>query len=194
MKLYLVRHGESENNLNRRWTGWHQAALTEKGREDARRAGSLLKGIPFDKVYSSDLDRAVETCRLAIGVEPEQTPLLREINVGKLQNLWVPESEKLYAEEIKNARAGGGYAALEGESMEDLYDRLQKFLDLVEKEPYERVAVFCHNGAVTGMLDLVLGVTLPRGKATSDNGAITVFDNSTGHWKLKLFNYTGDLK
>ncbi len=194
MKLYLIRHGESENNLNQRWTGWHPAALTEKGREDARRAGALLKGIPFDKVYSSDLDRAVETCRLALGVEPEQTALLREINVGKLQNLPMDEAEKRYAEELKLARMAGGYAELGGESLEELHARLAKFLKMIEDQPYERVAAFCHNGTMLGMLDLVYGITLPRGKAANRNGAITILEQQNGVWKLRMFNYTGELE
>lgn len=194
MKLYLIRHGESENNLNGRWTGWHQAELTEKGRADARRAGELLKPVSFDKVYSSDLIRAVDTCRLALGTEPEQTPLLREINVGKLQNKTKEESERLYGEQLKIARASGCYDLLGGESVADLQARLGEFLDSLAGKPYERVAAFCHNGAVLGMLDLVYGITLPRGKAFTLNGAITVLENQAGVWKLRLFNYTGELE
>ena len=57
MKLYLVRHGESQTNLEHRFTGQADAPLSEQGKEDARKAGEKLKGLHFDRVYSSDLCR-----------------------------------------------------------------------------------------------------------------------------------------
>ena len=85
MRIWIVRHGESENNKKALWTGWFDAPLTDKGREDAKGAGKLLFGVNFDKVYSSDLSRAKETAEIAIsGAKPIVTPLLREINVGSL--------------------------------------------------------------------------------------------------------------
>ena len=59
--------------------------LTESGREDARRAGELLRGIAFDKVFSSDTKRAKQTCAIALpDAEPEYTSLTRDykINMG----------------------------------------------------------------------------------------------------------------
>ena len=58
MKLYIVRHGESETNRKGLWTGWLDVALTDKGIADAERVRDTLRGIKFDKVYSSDLQRA----------------------------------------------------------------------------------------------------------------------------------------
>ena len=83
MKLFLVRHGQTVTNATGCWTGWYDAPLTEQGREDAIRARGFLSDLSFDKVYSSDLSRARDTALLALpGCTPEQTPLLREINVG----------------------------------------------------------------------------------------------------------------
>ena len=89
MRVYIVRHGESRTNQNGLWTGWLDEPLTDKGREDARRAASILKNVRFDKVYSSDLQRAMETAKIATAendcnCEPELNSLLREINVGEI--------------------------------------------------------------------------------------------------------------
>ena len=85
MKLYMVRHGQSETNLAGKFTGWAQVSLTEQGFADARRAGVYLQGKTFDRIYSSDLKRAVQTAQTAIpGCEPIQLACLREINVGDL--------------------------------------------------------------------------------------------------------------
>ena len=66
MKVYVVRHGESETNKIRHWTGWLDVALTEKGQNDALFARSVLENVHFDKVYTSDLIRAMQTAEIAI--------------------------------------------------------------------------------------------------------------------------------
>src|SRR5664280_2191165 len=63
MKLVLLRHGESQWNKENRFTGWTDIDLTEKGIEEAKSAGKLLKaeGFTFDVVYTSVLKRAIHT-------------------------------------------------------------------------------------------------------------------------------------
>ena len=62
-KLVLMRHGESQWNLENRFTGWTDVDLTEAGREQARQAGELLKanGFSFDIAFCSVLKRAIRT-------------------------------------------------------------------------------------------------------------------------------------
>lgn len=62
--LVLVRHGQSEWNLKNLFTGWKDADLTEKGHEEAKTAGKLLKarGLTFDIAFTSVLQRAEKTC------------------------------------------------------------------------------------------------------------------------------------
>lgn len=66
-KLVLMRHGESTWNLDNRFTGWKDVDLTDKGVEEARRAGRLLReaGLAFDLAYTSLLTRAIRTLWLA---------------------------------------------------------------------------------------------------------------------------------
>ena len=83
MKLYVIRHGESENNVKECFTGWMDVDPTEKGIADAQKAGKLLEGVSFDRIYASDLRRAMDTAKSAIpGCTPIPEPLLREISVG----------------------------------------------------------------------------------------------------------------
>ena len=67
-KLVLVRHGQSLWNLEDRFTGWVDVPLTEKGREEARRAGELLQEIRFAVAYTSVLTRAQETLEIILSV------------------------------------------------------------------------------------------------------------------------------
>ena len=69
MKLYVIRHGQSEGNIRGVFSGWLQHNLTEKGREDARKAGRIIEKVKFDKVYTSDLNRAIETAKTAIHMQ-----------------------------------------------------------------------------------------------------------------------------
>ncbi|MEL6361063.1 MAG: 2,3-diphosphoglycerate-dependent phosphoglycerate mutase [Pseudomonadota bacterium] len=67
-KLALLRHGQSEWNLQNRFTGWVDVSLTDKGIDEARQAGELLKqaGVEFDGAYTSVLTRAIKTLNLTL--------------------------------------------------------------------------------------------------------------------------------
>ena len=68
MKLVLVRHGESEWNKLNLFTGWMDVDLSDKGREEAKNAGKVLKaeGYDFDVCYTSYLKRAIHTLNIAL--------------------------------------------------------------------------------------------------------------------------------
>ncbi len=106
-KLILVRHGESVWNKENRFTGWADPDLSEKGEEEARHAGRLIKeaGITFDKAFSSVLRRAIRTMHL---LEEEAGLLwipevhhwrLNERHYGALQGLNKAETTARYGEE-----------------------------------------------------------------------------------------------
>ncbi len=94
-KIILLRHGESQWNLENRFTGWTDVELTDKGREEARRAGRLLKdsGIKPGYMFTSVLRRAIHTLQIAAGeMELDWVPVfkdwhLNERHYGALQGL-----------------------------------------------------------------------------------------------------------
>ena len=102
--LVLIRHGESQWNLENRFTGWIDIPLTDKGREEARRGAELIKGIKFDKAYTSVLNRAIETLDIilkVIGQEKmpiEKDQALNERHYGDLQGLNKAETAKKYGD------------------------------------------------------------------------------------------------
>src|SRR5687768_12472464 len=92
-KLVLVRHGQSQWNLENRFTGWVDVPLTDLGKQEAARAGGQLKGIKFDKAFTSNLQRAQETLRIILeaigqkGIPVEKHQALNERHYGALQGL-----------------------------------------------------------------------------------------------------------
>jgi 2,3-bisphosphoglycerate-dependent phosphoglycerate mutase len=106
-KVVLLRHGQSQWNLENRFTGWHDVDLTEQGQEEARSAGQVLKenGFVFDKAYSSLLKRAIRTLWLALE-ELDQVWLpvrrnwrLNERHYGALQGLNKAETAEKHGED-----------------------------------------------------------------------------------------------
>ena len=106
-KIVLLRHGESAWNKENRFTGWTDVALTEKGIEEARKAGDLLRkeGFVFDKAYTSYLKRAVKTLNNVLDrmdqdwIPVEKSWRLNEKHYGDLQGLNKSETAEKYGDE-----------------------------------------------------------------------------------------------
>ena len=106
-KLVLLRHGESQWNLDNRFTGWTDVDLTENGRREARAAGELLKreGYTFDIAYTSVLKRAIRTLWIALdAMDLMWLPVvhswrLNERHYGALQGLDKSETAARFGEE-----------------------------------------------------------------------------------------------
>jgi len=105
-KLVLLRHGESTWNKENRFTGWTDVDLTEKGREEAKAAGQLLKqeGFSFDLAFTSVLTRAIRTCWIALDelnllwLPVERSWRLNEKSYGALQGLNKAETAAKHGE------------------------------------------------------------------------------------------------
>lgn len=106
-KLVLMRHGESQWNLENRFTGWTDVDLTDKGRQEARAAGELLKreGYGFDIAYTSVLKRAIRTLWITLdALDQMWLPVvhswrLNERHYGALQGLNKSETAARYGEQ-----------------------------------------------------------------------------------------------
>lgn len=106
-KLVLVRHGQSEWNLENRFTGWTDVGLTDQGRAEALEAGKLLKegGYIFDVAYTSVLKRAIQTLWIVLQeMSLEWIPVtnawqLNERHYGNLQGLNKAEMAEKFGEE-----------------------------------------------------------------------------------------------
>ena len=190
MKLYVIRHGQSEGNLRGVFSGWLQHDLTERGKEDARKAGKIISKVKFDKVYASDLNRAIQTAKNALpDYECEPTPLIRETNVGIIGDMPYQEASEKYGHLYKKPN-GFEYGEIGGESFCELHNRVQEFLDIVASSPYENVAAFCHGGTMRAFLRIVVGENVNTYNFDCPNCCIAVFERKNDRWILKTWNYT----
>jgi broad specificity phosphatase PhoE len=90
--VYLARHGETAWSISGQHTGLTDLPLTDRGESNARRLGDRLKGLRFDKVFTSPLQRAVRTCELAgFGARAEVDRDLLEWNYGEYEGLRTEE-------------------------------------------------------------------------------------------------------
>ena len=193
MKLFMIRHGQTTGNVAKLIYGQENYPLTDLGRQQAAAIRPILENYKFDRVYSSDLDRAIETQRIALpGIEGIRSPLLREFNVGRLTNVLYTEAEEKYPDQMEIARTEG-YDWFGGESYADILSRMRRFLDMLEADPCENVVAFTHNGMLGFMLQLVLGVKFNRSATKSKNCAIQVFEFDGKQWKLLAWNYMMDV-
>ena len=136
--LVLVRHGESQWNLENRFTGWVDVPLSPKGIEEAKKAGERLKkeGIHFDKAFTSDLRRAQDTLKFILeklgqeNISLEKDKALNERHYGDLQGLNKAETAKKFGEEqVKIWRRSYDIAPPNGESLKDTAARTLPYFE-----------------------------------------------------------------
>ena len=195
MKLYVIRHGQSESNAKGFHSGQMQVPLTEKGEADARRAGELIRGIHFDKVYASDLLRARQTAGIALpDATPELSSLIRELDVGTLEGKYVSDCRAEFGQPYEDCRAKTDYRLFGGEALADLSARVLTFVDMLRKTSYETVVAFSHAGVASVLLSAAVGADpSKKGINLCENGSVNLFEIKEKSIELLKWSYTGSL-
>ena len=165
MKIYIIRHGETTANKEGRFQGWTDNPLNEKGIELAEATGHGMRGVRFDRCYSSPLMRARQTAELVLlnsgngDVPVRLDERLKEIHMG----IW--EGRKIHSEEDDPARAMAkalfqnpfseeGFSG--GESARDVCRRTQEFLKELAREESDDVCLIAiHGFAMRAMLNFL---------------------------------------
>lgn len=135
-KLFLVRHGQSQWNLENRFTGWQDVDITELGQQEAKQAGIVLKDETIDVAFTSKLIRAQHTLKIILN-ETGKTDIpihtdeaLNERSYGTLEGLNKAETaEKYGAEQVHIWRRSFDIAPPGGESLKDTYDRVIPYFE-----------------------------------------------------------------
>lgn len=164
MKIYLVRHGQSEGNLKNLWYGSSDLPLTDLGREQARQAGAKLRDISFAACYASPLIRAHDTAKLVMEGRSEPIhilPDLREQHMGLLEPKPVPQIQAEDPDFFQALMSDWVHICPpEGEPYDTgLAPRVARVLDeLVEKG--EDCLIVAHNGPLVFAISYLLGLPI----------------------------------
>lgn len=187
MKIYLMRHGETDYNKNKMIQGQCDIELNEYGRELARITAEGLKEVPFDVVYTSPLIRAKETAQIVIGdrkVVWIEEPRIQEICFGEYEgkhcgrkNFDVPDKTFLnFFFDTANYRTPPG-----GESFADIIKRTGEFLtELIHKEEYadKTILISTHGCALKAILANIKHPSIENfwGDGVHKNCAVTILE------------------
>ena len=180
-RLVLLRHGESQWNLENRFTGWVDVPLSEKGVEEAKQAGEKLRGFAFDRAFSSVLTRANETLRIVLetlgqtNIPIEKDKALNERMYGDLQGLNKTETAKQYGDaQVKIWRRSYDVKPPGGESLKDTAERALPYYEKKIK-PYllkgETIIIAAHGNSLRALVmeldrlskEEVLELNIPTG-------------------------------
>lgn len=203
--LVLLRHGQSQWNLENRFTGFHDIDLSDLGREEAAGAGKRLKalGVTFDAVYTSTLQRAYNTAQIALTNAGQEDMIpkivrhddLRERDYGDLTGLNKDETRAKYGEEqVHIWRRSYDVCPPGGECLKDVVENrvrpyyaaniAQQLLD------GKNVLVAAHGNSLRALL-IILGAETPEtiNAAEMETGVPVVFEMDKGKI-LKRYSLT----
>lgn len=193
MKVYLVRHGETDGNLAQKMQGSVDTPLNARGREQAAVTAEALKEIPFDRVFCSLLCRTKETAEILLGTRTiplEQDARLMEIAFGEAEGHSIVTA-KTDPDDPMHAffAAPETYVPMSGgESFEDVRRRTAEFVAeriLPLEGTCEAVLVVSHGVATRSIVYPVAGIPLKDlWKRLIPNCSVTVLDVENGQLRL----------
>ncbi len=198
LRVWLVRHGVTDWNLQGRWQGWTDTALSDTGRLQAKRLEPRLAGRHFDAVFSSDLQRASDTARLA-GLTPTPDARLREVHFGDFEG-GLSSDNRQHPEFDAWLAAPATTRTPNGESYGDLQARALEWLAQLPESG--EVIAFAHGGTiqtlVTGLLHIEAMVAPRIWRLQVKHASITVLERHwtpTGAvWTMERLNDTAHLE
>jgi 2,3-bisphosphoglycerate-dependent phosphoglycerate mutase/probable phosphoglycerate mutase len=200
-RLILLRHGQTDYNVDSRMQGHIDSHLTDAGHEQAAEAAPVLASLAPHRLVSSDLRRAVDTAEVvgaACGLPVKFDPRLRETHLGLWQGHTVAEIERDYPGAIATWRSDPAWAPPEGESRIDVVARSRPVVDELDAEfadsdgVSETVLLVAHGGLiaglVTGLMDLPPSAWPSFGGLGNCRWAVLARRDDHPRWRLAGYN------
>ncbi len=198
--FYLIRHGESEANLARIFTGSSNFKLTEKGQAQAKLAAEFLKDKNIDAVYASPLNRAYNTGKAVsdlLDIPLYTNDGLKEINAGIWEGKKFDDLETEFLENYYIWRNDIGKAAPDGgETVAELYDRVvSAVISIAEENDGKNIVLATHATPVRALGAYAMGITKENLKDISwaGNASITTVKYENGKFFDVEYGFIGHL-
>ncbi len=188
MRIIMIRHGETFDNVKKQYSS-EDTRLTDKGREEIERTKLLLEEFEYEKAYVSPLKRAKETQEILDIKDAEEDNRLKEIDFGKfigydfnsLKEAYPKEMEYWLEDYIHNP-------PLEGESIYNLYNRVENFLEEKILENKD-ILLICHDGVIKSALGWVFNRYDYFFRFRLNNGSISVINIDKEFKYIEKLNY-----
>jgi alpha-ribazole phosphatase len=200
LRLYLIRHGETEPSAAGKLVGQTDVALSERGVEQARLLAEKLSSVRLDAVYSSDLRRAFRTAEIVAErnhATAQTSAAWREINMGAWEgrtltalNDEAPEQVASLFDEPASFEYPGG------ESFADFTTRIRVALDqLLQTHPNGEIALIAHGGVCRAIIGGMLGMPMRNWlRLAQGYGCLNVITWYDLHPMLELLNLSADYR
>ncbi|ACQ51713.1 alpha-ribazole phosphatase [Clostridium botulinum] len=192
MNIYLIRHGETEQNKRKNFYGKLDVELNEKGEEQSYKVGELLKDIEFNKIYISDRKRTRETAEIILErnkfYEKEKNIIykderINEIDFGIFEGKSYEEIGSLYPkEQEKWEKDWKNFPSPKGESAVVFYNRVENFMKHIQKEEDGNYLIVTHGGVIRMIYSYILQNNIDfYWNFASRNGDITLIKYEYGN-------------
>lgn len=204
MEIYFVRHGQTIWNVEKRFQGLSDSALTDLGVKQAKLLGQKLKDIKFDKFYSTSLKRANDTAKYIKGNRKQNIEIFDdfvEISMGDMEGIGHDEFKQKYPEQLKNFffnQLEYNPMQFHGESFLELRERvvkgLEKFINL--NKEYERVLVVSHGATLKTLLHYISGkdISTLSDEVIPKNTSYTIVKYENEKFEIIDFSNTSHLE
>ncbi len=196
-RIILIRHGETDWNVEERIQGLSDQPLNARGREQASAADAYVRRrFEPTHIWSSDLARCVQTAE-ALETPFKPTPTLREIGFGEWEGLsWTVLQERHPESVSRYFAADTTFQAPGGELLADMIERGKSFIREADlTTPQGDVVVVGHGGALKGLIISLLDLSpLAMSKFSLSNAGVTVFEVAPGLLRLQSLNQTAHLE
>ncbi|WP_044642722.1 histidine phosphatase family protein [Risungbinella massiliensis] len=196
--LYLVRHGQTKWNVEGRLQGRLDSPLTEIGIEQAKQLGKQLSDIPFQCIYSSSTNRAVETASYLKGertIDLVKKDSLMEMSFSKWEGRKWSEIQELFPkelDEINNSPENYDAKESQGETLLDVQERSVPFIqDILERHVGENILVVTHSIVIKVLVNYFRGGSIKSVWEGPDTGWASAFKLCFTKDGVKIF-YEGN--
>ena len=201
IQLYLIRHAQTQFNKEHIFQGVTDNGLNEQGLKQAELIADYFENIDVDEIYSSPLNRVIKTATPLAerkGLKIQILENFYEVDCGKWEGknwFYLVENEK---EDLRKWLLDADFKEPEGESLLDVYNRIEETVFKLIKEPEmdKTIVLFGHGGVNRAVICHLLGIPINRAfRFEQSNGCINLFEIS-GKFppRLIMLNYTAHLK
>ncbi|MBU3155292.1 alpha-ribazole phosphatase [Clostridium estertheticum] len=186
MNIYLLRHGQTEENRKGSYYGNLDISLNEIGVAQGNKAKDFFSDIKLDRVYVSDKKRTLEMAKLALGLkemEIIQDSRINETNFGDFEGKTYEEIKKFYPKEcLCWTNNWKEFVPPKGESYIELCMRVKSFMDNIKKLDFDNILICAHSGVIRAIYCYIMDENIDLfWKFGCKNGDISIIKYEYGN-------------